>query len=84
MGTGFGFIVIREVECTEEVFPNNGIRYPRPSPSIQISPPQSFNFAQPDELLQWIRCFERFREAWGLNRYSQMAHADQLLMHHEL
>ena len=52
MVTGFGFIVIREVERTEEVF--------QIMATFQISPPQSFNFAQSDEWLRWICCFERF------------------------
>ena len=34
--------------------------------TYQISPPQSFNFARPDEWPRWIRRFERFREASGL------------------
>ena len=39
MVTGFGFIVIREVKRTEEVFPNNGYfsDNPAPSPSILLN-----------------------------------------------
>ena len=34
--------------------------------TYQISPPQSFNFAQPDKWPRWIRRFEQFQEASGL------------------
>ena len=36
MATGFGFIVIREVERTEEVFPNNGYFPDIPAPVLQF------------------------------------------------
>ena len=56
MVTDEGLVVIREMK---QFFFQVMATY-------QISPPQSFNFARPDEWPRWIRCFERFREALGL------------------
>ena len=47
--------------------------------SFQISPPQSFNFAQPDEWPRWIRRFERFREASGLKSKEQASQVNTLV-----
>lgn len=34
--------------------------------SFQITPPETFNFKEPEEWPRWIRRFERFRQASGL------------------
>ena len=47
--------------------------------TFQISPPQSFNFAQPDEWPRWIRRFERFREASGLKSKEQPSQVNTLV-----
>ena len=47
--------------------------------AFQIFPPESFNFAQPDEWLQWIRCFERFQEALGLKSKEQTSQVNTLV-----
>ena len=40
---------------------------PQPTTTFQINPPEQFNFANPDSWVNWIRRFERFRIASGLN-----------------
>lgn len=35
--------------------------------SYQVSPPEQFTFSRPQEWSKWIRRFERFRSASGLN-----------------
>ena len=47
--------------------------------SFQISPPQFFNFALPDEWPRWIRRFERFREASGLKGKEQASQVNTLV-----
>ena len=47
--------------------------------TFQISPPQSFNFAQPDEWPKWIRRFERFRESSGLRAKEQATQVNTLV-----
>ena len=34
--------------------------------AYQVSPPEQFDFSQPEEWPKWIRQFERFRHASGL------------------
>lgn len=47
--------------------------------AFQISLPQSFNFAEPDEWPRWIRRFERFREASGLKSKEQESQVNTLV-----
>ena len=49
--------------------------------SFQISPPQFFNFALPDEWPRWIRRFERFREASGLKGKEQASQVNTGVLH---
>ena len=45
----------------------------------QISPPERFNFNQPEERPRWIRRFERFRQASGLCDKSQESQVNTLI-----
>ena len=47
--------------------------------SYQIAPPQRFNFSQPEEWPKWIRRFERFRQASGLNTKGQESQVNTLV-----
>ena len=47
--------------------------------TFQISPPEQFNFSQPDELPKWIRRFERFRDASGLSKKDEVHQVNTLL-----
>ena len=47
--------------------------------SYQIAPPQRFNFSQPEEWPKWIRRFERFRQASGLNTKAQDSQVNTLV-----
>ena len=48
--------------------------------TFQISPPQSFNFARPDEWPRWICRFERFQEVSGL-KSKELANQVNTLMY---
>ena len=61
-----------------------------PIPSYQVPPPEKFNF-KPEEWSLWIKRFERFRKATGLDRkdgesqvntliYSMGEEADDIVM----
>ena len=39
--------------------------------AFQVTPPEPFIFARPEEWLKWIRRFERFRLATGLETKSE-------------
>ena len=47
--------------------------------TYQISQPESFNFASPDEWPKWLRRFERFRQASGLTEKSEEAQVNTLI-----
>ena len=47
--------------------------------SYQIAPPERFNFSQPEEWPKWIRRFERFRQASGLNTKGQESQVNTLV-----
>ena len=47
--------------------------------SYLVSPPSSFNFANPEEWSNWIRRFERFRLASGLNEKSSASQVNTLI-----
>ena len=47
--------------------------------SYQIAPPQRFNFSQPEEWPKWIRRFEQFRQASGLNTKGQESQVNTLV-----
>ena len=47
--------------------------------TYQISPPEKFNFHQPDDWSKWIRRFERFRQASGLASKSEESQVNSLV-----
>ena len=47
--------------------------------SYQVPPPPSFNFANPEEWSNWIRRFERFRQASGLSEKSLVNQVNTLI-----
>ena len=47
--------------------------------SYQISPPEKFNFQQPDTWPKWIRRFERFSQASGLTDKGQESQVNALI-----
>ena len=47
--------------------------------SYQVPPPKSFNFANAEEWLNWIRRFERFRQAPGLSEKSSVNQVNTLI-----
>ena len=46
---------------------------------IQISPPERFNFTQPEGWLKWSRRFERFRHASGLSEKDEVSQVHTLI-----
>ena len=50
-----------------------------PMASYQIAPPESFNFSQPDGWPKWIRRFERFRQASGLDTKGEPSQVNTLI-----
>ena len=48
-------------------------------PSFSITPPETFTFSQPDNWPKWIRRFERFRQASGLQAKSQESQINTLI-----
>ena len=49
------------------------------APSYQISPPEEFDFSKPNEWPKWIKRFERFRSASGLNKSDSESQVNTLL-----
>ena len=47
--------------------------------SYQITPPERFDFNQPEEWPKWIRRFERFRQASGLKDKEPEAQVNTLI-----
>ena len=47
--------------------------------SIQLKPPQPFDFAKPDEWPRWERCYEQYRHASGLLAEDDMRQVSTLL-----
>ena len=47
--------------------------------TIQLKPPEPFNFKTPDEWPRWCRCFEQFRIASGLCKDSAIKQVSTLL-----
>ena len=47
--------------------------------SYQVPPPKSFNFVNPEEWPNWIRYFERFRQASGLSEKSSANQVNTLI-----
>jgi len=52
---------------------------PLPSSSYQIASPEEFDFTKPEQWSKWIRRFERFRTASGLNNRDEEAQVNTLL-----
>ena len=50
-----------------------------PGPLIPLQPPGKFNFKSPDEWPRWIKRFEQFRVASGLDKESEERQASTLL-----
>ena len=49
------------------------------STSYQFAPPESFKFSLPEEWSRWIRRFERFREATGLDEKPESTQVSTLM-----
>ena len=47
--------------------------------TYQVAPPETFKFKTPEDWLKWIRRFERFRCASGLDKKSQEIQVDTLV-----
>ena len=47
--------------------------------SFQVTAPESFNFTRPEEWPKWIRRFERYRLACGLNGKSEEMQVNALI-----
>ena len=47
--------------------------------TYQVSQPEPFNFANPEEWPKWLRRFERFRQASGLAEKSEEAQVNTLI-----
>ena len=47
--------------------------------TYQISQPEPFDFASPEEWPKWLRRFERFRQASGLTDKSEEAQVNTLI-----
>ena len=47
--------------------------------TYQISPPERFTFQHPDNWPKWIRRFERFRQASGLNGKEEQSQVNRLI-----
>ena len=47
--------------------------------TYQVSPPEQFHFGHPEEWLKWIRRFERFRKASGLEEKAEEAQVNTLI-----
>ena len=47
--------------------------------SFRVSPPEQFDFLQPDSWPKWIRRFERFRQASGLHSKGEESQVNMLI-----
>ena len=47
--------------------------------SIQLQPPEKFDFSKPDGWQRWIRRFEQFRHASGLSKEEDQRQVSTLL-----
>ena len=47
--------------------------------TYQIAPPENFSFTRPEEWPKWIRRFERFRQASGLDAKSEESQINTLI-----
>ena len=47
--------------------------------TFQVAPPERFNFIRPDEWPRWIRRFDRFRCASGLNKKAEESQVHTLI-----
>ena len=47
--------------------------------TYQITPPESFSFNRPEEWPKWIRRFERFRQASGLDTKGEESQINALI-----
>ena len=47
--------------------------------SYQVAPPERFNFSHPEQWPKWIRRFERFRKASGLNEKDEERQVNTLV-----
>ena len=47
--------------------------------SFRVSPPETFDFSQPDSWPRWIRRFERFRQASGLSSKGEESQVNTLI-----
>ena len=47
--------------------------------TYQVVPPEAFNFNRPEEWTKWIRRFERFRKASGLETKDEEAQVNTLI-----
>ena len=47
--------------------------------TYQVAPPEPFNFTHPEEWVRWIRRFERFRKASGLEEKAEEAQVNTLI-----
>ena len=47
--------------------------------TFQVSPPEAFDFSQPDSWPKWIRRFERFRQASGLQDKAEKSQVNTLI-----
>ena len=47
--------------------------------TYQVVPPEAFNFNRPEERTKWIRRFERFRKASGLETKDEEAQVNTLI-----
>ena len=46
---------------------------------FRVSPPEAFDFSKPDSWPRWIRRFERFRQALGLETKGQESQVNTLI-----
>ena len=47
--------------------------------AFRVSPPEAFEFSKPDSWPKWIRRFERFRQASGLDTKGQESQVNTLI-----
>ena len=47
--------------------------------TYQVSAPEPFNFSRPSEWVKWIRRFERFQVASGIDKHSEAAQVNSLV-----
>ena len=49
------------------------------SATYQVTPPEQFNFSRPEEWTKWVRRFERFRKASGLEEKDEEVQVNTLI-----